>query len=412
MVSSGQARPRGRLVEMSEGARVTPLELFFDLVFVYAFTQVSAVMEGVPGIPGHGVLRGLLVLAVLWWAWSSFAWLGNTVRADEGVARLALFGVIATMFVAALTIPEAFDDQLDGLGGPVVFVACYAVVRILNLLVYWHASRGELLLRGQVVRAALPMACGVTVLFAAALDDHESLRTALWAAALVLDYGGSYLLGAAGARVNSAAHWAERHSLIIIIALGESVVAIGVGVGPLPISWPVVVGAVLGIAVTAALWWAYFDVAALHAERVLHQAFGAARAALARDAYTYLHLPMVAGIILLSLGMSRVLNYVGGASGHRLSDPLRGVPLYAMYGGVVLYLLGDLGFRLRTTATLSRPRVVAMIVLIAVVPLAARLPALGALALLAAALVGLVGFEMLRYAEARLALREAARHDH
>jgi low temperature requirement protein LtrA len=394
------------MAEMTEGAGVTALELFFDLVFVYAFTQVSALMSTQPS--AHGVLRGALVLMLLWWCWCCYAWLGNTVRADEGVVRLALFAVMATMFVVALTIPEAFEDLPGGLYAPVVFVAGYVIVRVLHLAVYWRAGQGDPALRRQLVKASLPMLAGAALLLAAAATHRPQLQTALWAAALAVDYTGIYLGGARGWRLSSAAHWAERHGLIVIIALGESIVSIGVGVTALPISWPIIAASVLGIAVAAALWWAYFDVVALAAERVLREATGVARSALARDSYTYLHLPMVAGIILLSLGLKKVLAYVGDAAHHDLTEPLRGVPLYALYGGVVLYLLGHFGFRLRNMRSVNRPRLVTMVLLVALTPVAARLPALAALAVLAAVCVGLVVFEMLRYAEARHALRHEA----
>jgi low temperature requirement protein LtrA len=404
---------------MTEGSTVTPLERFFDLVFVYALTQVTALMAD--DLTGRGMLRGLLLLALLWWCWCCYAWLGNTVRADEGVVRVALFTVMAAMFVVAVTIPEAFDDLPGGLSGPVVFAACYLVVRVLHLVIYWHAARGDEGLRRQLLRAALPMLGGAVLLFSAALlpqqlsDDParvSGIRTALWVLALAVDYGGIMLIGADGWRIFSAAHWTERHGLIVIVALGESLIAIGVGVTHLPISWPIIVASALAITVTAALWWAYFDVVAIAAEQVLHRAEGAARAALARDSYTYLHLPMVIGIILLALGFKKVLSYVGDGAEHDLTDPLHGLGLYALYGGVVLYLLAHLGFRLRSMGSVNWPRAAAVLLLVGLVPLADRLPALAALAMLAVVCVGMVVAETLLFGEARRALREAALTPH
>jgi low temperature requirement protein LtrA len=402
------------MLAVTEGARVTPLELFFDLVFVYALTQVTALMAA--DLNAAGFLRGLLVLALLWWCWCCYAWLGNTVRADEGVVRIGLFAVMATMFVVAVTIPEAFTDLRGGLSGPVVFASCYLVVRVVHLVLYWYAAQGDVGLRQQLIRAAFPMLAGAVMLFTAALlpqrivDDPDqivALRTLLWALALALDYGGIMAIGASGWQVYSAAHWAERHGLIIIVALGESIVSIGVGVTTLPISWPIIAASALGIAVAAALWWAYFDVVAIAAEHVLTRATGATRAALARDSYTYLHLPMVTGIILLALGLKKVLEYVGDAAAHSLSDPLRGPGLYALFGGVVLYLVGHLGFRLRNMHSVNWPRLVAVGALIVLAPIAEQLPALAALALLAVVCVGLVIAEVVLFAEARRALREA-----
>ncbi|WP_406042712.1 low temperature requirement protein A [Micromonospora sp. NBC_00898] len=417
MTDGRRRAPRMRV--MTEGATVTPLELFFDLVFVYALTQVTALMAA--DLTWGGLGRGMLVLALLWWCWCCYAWLGNTLRADEGVVRLALFAVIGTMFVVAVTIPEAFVDLPGGLSGPVVFAACYLAVRVLHLVIYWHAARGDEGLRRQLLRAALPMLGGATLLFTAALlpqqlsDDPQrvvAIRTLLWVLALAIDYGGIMAIGARGWQLYSAAHWTERHGLIIIIALGESLVALGVGVTALPISWPIIVAAFLGITVAAALWWAYFDVVAIAAERVLHRAQGAERAALGRDSYTYLHLPMVAGIILLALGFKKVLAYVGDESHHRLTDPLHGLGLLALYGGVILYLLGHLGFRLRNMGSVNWPRVVAMVLLVALLPVADHLPALAALGLLALVCAAMVAVEVVLFGEARRALRDAFLDEH
>ncbi|KAB1908870.1 low temperature requirement protein A [Micromonospora sp. AMSO31t] len=404
---------------MTEGASVTPLELFFDLVFVYALTQVTALMAADLTWPGVG--RGLLVLALLWWCWCCYAWLGNTVRADEGVVRVVLFAVIATMFVVAATIPEAFVDLTGGLPGPVVFAACYLAVRVLHLVLYWYAARGDAGLRRQLVRAALPMLGGAVLLFTAALLPsyltHDparvvSLRTLLWVLALAVDYGGIMAIGAAGWQIFSAAHWTERHGLIIIVALGESLVAIGVGITALPISWPIIVASFLGVTVAAALWWAYFDVVSIAAERVLARARGAERAALGRDSYTYLHLPMVTGIILLALGFKKVLAYVGDGTHHRLTDPLHGLGLLALYGGVVLYLLGHVGFRLRNMRSVNWPRVATTVLLVLLLPVADHLPALAALGLLAVVCAGMVVTEMMLFGEARRALRDEFLHEH
>jgi low temperature requirement protein LtrA len=395
-----------RLRPVAEGERVTPLELFFDLVFVFALTQVTALMVGDGSPTTAGVLRGLLVLAVLWWCWCCFAWLGNSVRADEGFTRLALYAVMAIMFVVALTIPEAFDDLAGGLYAPLVFAACYLGVRLLHLAVYWQAAAGDPGLRRQLIRSTLlPILGGVVPFAVAAAVDDIALRTALWALALALDYGLVMLGGVRGWRIHSAVHWAERHGLIIIVALGESFVSIGVGVTDLPISWPIVAASACGFAVAAALWWAYFDATAPAAEHALARTDGPERAGLARDGYTYLHLPMVAGIILLSLGLKKVMEYVGDTAHHELSDPLHGVGLYALYGGVILYLLGHFGFRLRILRQVVWTRLGAVVLLALLLPVADRVPALAALAILAAVCVALIVIEAVAYADARRAAR-------
>ena len=402
MTTSRRGGNRARVQAVTERASVTPLELFFDLVFVFALTQVTAFMADHPS--GVGVLRGMLILGVLWWCWVGYAWLGNVVRADEGIIRLAMFGAMAAMFVLALTIPESFDDLPGGLPGPVVFAGGYFVVRLAHLSLFLAISRHDPTLRRQVLRFAPSVILGTSFLLVASQLDGAA-QTAMWATALVADYLGTMLAGASGWRLNSAGHFAERHGLIIIVALGESIVSIGIGVTELPISWPIVIASALGLALSAGLWWSYFDVAALDSEHALAAAEGEQRARLGRDGYSYLHLPMIAGIILLSLGLKKVLGYVGGDEGHSWVDPLYGVPFIALYGGVALFLLAHVGFRMRTTGIFEWPRLAAVLVLLAAMPLVAQLASLVTLAVLTSLVAALVGFETLRYAEERRRLR-------
>jgi low temperature requirement protein LtrA len=393
---------RARTVAVGEESKVTSIELFFDLVFVFALTQVTALMA--EDLTARGAIRGILVVSVLWWCWVGYAWLGNLVRADEGVMRVALFVAMSGMFVAALTIPESFDDFPGGLSGPVVFAVCYFVVRATHFAMFWAASKGDAGLRRQLVRFIPGVLVGTSLLLVAS-QLSGTAQTLMWLAALAGDYLGTVLAGASGWRINSAGHFAERHGLIIIIALGESIVSIGVGVTELPISWPIIVASVLGLTIAGALWWSYFDVVALVAERVLARLQGAERAKLARDSYSFLHLPMVIGIIFLSLGLKKVLNYVGGADGHTLTDPLYGLPLIALYGGTSLYLLAHVAFRWRNTHTVNPHRTVVAVLLLALIPVGALMPALATLGLLAAVLVALICYESIRYASARNAVR-------
>jgi len=395
-------RQRTRTVALGEHAGVTSIELFFDLVFVFAITQVTTLMAN--DLTARGAIRGILVISVLWWCWVGYAWLGNLVRADEGVMRLALFLAMAAMFIAALTIPESFTDLPGGLSGPVVFAACYFAVRLVHFGMFWAAGSGDPGLRRQLLRFIPSLVIGTTLLLIAS-QLTGTAQTVMWLAALVGDYLGTVLAGASGWRVNSASHFAERHGLIIIIALGESIVSIGVGVTALPISWPIIVASVLGLTIAGALWWSYFDVVALVAQRVLAKAQGEERARLARDSYSFLHLPMVIGIIFLSLGLKKVLSYVGGDDGHTLADHLYGLPLIALYGGTSLYLLAHVAFRWRNTHTVNPHRTIVAVLLLALIPVAALLPALATLGLLAAILVALIAFEAIRYAEARDAVR-------
>jgi low temperature requirement protein LtrA len=194
-----------------------------------------------------------------------------------------------------------------------------------------------------------------------------------------------------------AEHFAERHGLIVIIALGESIVAIGVGASA-GVGVGVVAAAALGIAVAAALWWLYFDVVALVAQRRLGEATeGRERNAIARDSYSYLHFPMVAGIVLVALGLKKTLEHV--------DEPLKLVPAAALLGGAALYLLAHVAFRLRNVRTLNRQRLVAAAVFLALIPLGREAPALATLALAAILLSALIAYEAIRFAEARERIR-------
>lgn len=384
--------------------RVTSLELFFDLVFVYALTQVTDLMSHDP--TWLGALRGLLVLGLLWFSWTAFAWLGNQAKADEGLMRVGLVAAMVSVFTVALAIPEAFHDLPGGLYGPLVFAVGFVVVRGVHLGVYLLAAGDDAGLRQQLLRTTPPVALWAALLVAGAFAG-DTWRLALWALALVVDYVGIFAGGTAGWRLPAPGHFAERHGLIIIIAIGESIVAIGLGASSLPIATPVLLAVILGLTISLALWWAYFDVVAPVAERTLVRAEPAERVRLARDSYTYLHFPMLVGIIYLALGLKKVVSYVADSGQHDLGDPLTGVPLVAMYGGVALYFLAHVAFRLRNVRTVSVRRVAIAVVLLLLLPLAWHLPALAALGLLALLLAALIGYESVRYADARHAVRHA-----
>jgi low temperature requirement protein LtrA len=383
---------------------VTTLELFFDLVFVFALTQITTLMARDP--TWRGAAHGLVLLALLWWAWCSYAWLGNQAKADEGLIRAALIVTMGAMFVVALAIPESFGDGPGGPFAPFVLAACYAVARVTHLAVYLVAAGGDVELRRQLLITAIPvgMACVLLVIGGAVGPPAQSL---LWTGALFVDYSGIWLTGTSGWRLPSAKHFAERHGLIVIVALGESVVSIGVGVADRPLSWAVLVASLVGLGVSVCLWWIYFDVVALVAERVLLRKRGEQRSRLARDSFTYLHFPMVAGVVYLALGMKEVLGYVAGGGGHALSDPLATMPLVSMYAGVAAYLFALASLRWRNLGRPNVARLVVSVGVLLVIPVVAVLPALASLGVLLAVLSGLVTFEATRHAEARQAIRHA-----
>ena len=368
--------------------RVTPLELFFDLIFVFAITQVTGLIAADP--TWAGLARGLVVLGVLWWAWAAYAWLTNTINPEEGAVRIAMFAAMGAMLIASLAVPDVFGDDAF------MFACAYAFVRVAHLVLYAIAGRGDRDLLAAVARLAAGTATGVGLLFVASALDGRAQAT-VWALALALDLLGAYVGGARGWRL-SAGHFAERHALVVIIALGESIVALGLA-ATTDLSAGVIVAALLGLSIAAALWWAYFDVVALVAERRLRETTGRAQLAMARDSYSYLHLPMVAGIILFAVGVKKTLGEVG--------EPLKLVPAVALCGGVALYLLAHILFRLRNVGSLNRQRLVVGGLLLALIPLAVEIAALATLALVAILCVGLIVYEAVRFAEARDRVRHA-----
>jgi low temperature requirement protein LtrA len=247
-VTTGTASgPRARrlVAELREQETVKPLELYFDLVFVLGFTQCTALMAANPS--WEAVAQGMLVLAMLWWAWTGYAWLTSVIDPEEGSVRIAFFAAMAAFLVVSLCVPEAFDDLA------LTFALAYGVVRAAHIALFLIASRDEPGLRRSTTGLAVSTAIGVGLLVAASAFDGAP-QAGLWILALVLDYGGPYFFGVEGWRMMPR-HFAERFGLIVIIALGESIVAIGVGVEKSEIDAGIVGAAVLGVVVAAALWW-------------------------------------------------------------------------------------------------------------------------------------------------------------
>jgi low temperature requirement protein LtrA len=372
---------------LREEERVTPLELFFDLVFVLALTQCTALMAKEP--TWAGLAKGLIVLGILWWSWGGYVWLTSLVDPEEGAVRIVMFAAMAAFLVAALCVPDAYDHSA------VVFVGSYAAVRILHLMLFMVGSRDEPELRKSVVALAASSAVGVGLLLAGALVGGDA-QIAVWTVALVLDLAGPYFFGVEGWKIMPE-HFAERYQLILIIALGESIVAIGVGAEG-EVDAGVVAAAVIGTAVAAGLWWLYFDVVAIVASRRLARASpGREQNSMARDSYSYLHLPMVAGIVLLALGMKKTLAHV--------EDPLKLIPAIALLGGVALYLLAHVAFRMREIHTLNRQRLALAFVLLALIPLAVEVAALATVAAVAVLLSALIAYETHLYGERRNEVR-------
>ena len=373
--------------EPREREAVKPLELYFDLVFVLGFTQSTALMAARSS--WEGIVQGMLVLALLWWAWAGYAWLTSVIDPEEGAVRLVMFSAMAALLVVALCVPEAFEDR--GL----VFAAAYGVVRAAHVVLFLIASRTDPGLRRSVVGLAVGGAVGVGLLVGASFLDGVA-QGALWGIAILIDWVEPALFGVAGWRLVPA-HFAERHNLVIILALGESVVALGIGAES-DLDAGIIVAAALGIALASALWWVYFDVVALvTARRLTLAAEGYERNRMARDSYSYLHYPMVAGIVLAALGLEHTLAHV--------DESLDGPHALALLGGIAVYLLAHVGLRLRNAHTVNVQRLGLALVLLALVPAALHVPALATLAGVTAALWAMIAYETATYDERRHRLR-------
>jgi low temperature requirement protein LtrA len=345
--------------------RTTPLELLFDLVFVYAITQVSHLVGAHP--TPEGFARGAVVLAAVWYAWICFAWLTNTLGVDDEIVRAGVLTAAGASFFVALAVPRA-------LGGEVLlFVAAYFIVRALHVVLYVYGTRDAPAVRRNVLAVTPTFVLGPAALFALPwLPDGWRLWYLL--GVLAFDVSGPYVSGVAEIPVKPA-HFAERFALFVIITLGESIVSIGVGAGARP-HGAVLIAVALAFVLTVLLWWAYFDIVSDAAERRLGRAARVERATLARDAYTYMHYVIVAGIVGFAVGCK---NLVADPRHH-----LTTAGAVALCGGVAIYLLGHAAFRLRMTRTIGRHHLAGAAASAALIPLSPHVPALAVAALLAA----------------------------
>jgi low temperature requirement protein LtrA len=306
-----------------------------------------------------------------------------------------IFAAMAALLVVGLCVPHAFDDAA------LIFAIAYAFVRVAHIALFLLASRGDAPFRRSVVGLAVSTALGTGLLVGASFTDGLA-QGALWALALAFDMGGPYLFGADGWKLIPE-HFCERHALIVIIALGESIVAVGVG-AEAGVDVGIVVAATLGTAVAAALWWLYFDVVAIVAARRLAGAEpGREQNEMARDSYSFIHFPMVAGIVLVALGMKKTLGHV--------EDPLKLEPAFALFGGTAIYLWAHVGFRYRHVHTVNTRRLGLGVLLVALIPLAVEIPALASVGVLAVALALLIVVETRSYGEGRDRIRHELRHE-
>ena len=374
-----------------DGATVTPLELFFDLVFVLAITQCSSLMDS-----GHGwrtVIQGLLVLGVLWWSWVGYAWLTSVVDPDDWLPRVVMFVAMSAMLVVALCVPSAFDDRALGL----TLAAGYAVVRGAHIGLFTIASADDPELRRAVVYLGFGAVVGVSLVGVAALCDGW-VQGVLWFVAQAIDMAVPFLFGSNGWHLEPG-HFAERHGLIVLIALGESIVALGAGTS-VGLSAGVISAAVLGVVLAAAMWWSYFDVGSqMAARRLADTPPGRMRNEMARDAYSLLHFPIVAGVVLVALALEHVLSHV--------SEPLDAVASVALGGGLAVFLFGQIAFKLRMTGLLARQRVVPALVVVLAIPLFRVVDGWVSLTIVAVVMWLLIAWELYQYRDVRAELRRS-----
>src|SRR5580765_2328473 len=359
------SRSAGRAVAVvDEEHGVTPRELFFDLVFVFAFTQVTTLLTHDPTFAGIG--HAVLVLAALWWPWTGYAWLTNTVDPEEGLIGAALLVALIAMFVAALAVPHVFGD--DG----VLFGVAFLIVVAIHLSLYALAGRHERDLLLAVLRLAPWTLGGATLILVAGFADGA--RTWLWVAALVCTYVGAALAGTTGWRVFPS-HLAERYWLVLIIALGEAFVAIGIGVGKIGLGE--VAAAILGLLVATSFWLAYFDFFSIRGERMLADASGPDR------------------IGLFAFAMKTIIGHVHQELDYAVA--------FALCGGCALYVLTFSAVRSRVERrfALSRGRFAAAVAFLLVLPLATAVPAIAALGLVTVIWVALHAYELVWWRQAR-----------
>ena len=361
------------------GRRVSNFELLFDLVFVFGFTQVTGIM-----IRGHGldvgtalpVLEAVTILGLLWGVWTSFGWFSNQARTDGGLLRLGLALAMVLVFVAALAVPKAFHAAGADPRSALIFVVCFAAVRVLHGFLIFRAAEGDPGQRRQILLtdfSSLPVTTAVLIV-GAVLGGPAQIW--IWFGALLLDATIVAVTSISGSwRIHSPSHWAERFNLVVMLALGESIVSIGVGVASRPLVWEVVVGAVLSIVGAIALWWLYFHRISGGAEHALAARSSTDRVDTATVGYTYLHFPIVAGIILTATGIELTMNAIASPA------PLGWFGAATLAGGVALYQAGTVFFWWRLTGEWLIVRLAVAIALLPGAILAAVVPAMAALAI-------------------------------
>jgi low temperature requirement protein LtrA len=375
----------------AESHRVTSFEIFFDLVFVFAITRVGSFMAR--SLTATTLARGLILLLLLWWSWTAYVWLGNRVRTDQGLVRSGMLVVMAALFIAALVMPDAWSRHTGTVDAPLILAAAFILVRLIYFGLHLTAATEDNRLRAQLLADAIPQTFSLAPLIAGAVLAG-AWQTALWAAAFTIDFGGGWIASRVGGwKVRSPGHFAERHRMVLIIVLGESLISAGIGAGD-SVSRPMVlVAAALVFAAVVCLWRLYFEHLAAAAENALEHASRARRARIARDAYTMVHFLLIAGVLYLALGAREVLTAVTDSSASNLGAPLNWPALTTLYAGTAAYLVGHAAFSRLTVRRVLPAQLLAAAALLILLPVARHLSALTALALVTVTLIALTAFQ-------------------
>jgi low temperature requirement protein LtrA len=370
-----------------EERKTSYLELFFDLVFVFAFTQVTSLI--LEDTSPRGFARAALVLAMVWWAWSAYAWMTNAIDVENSVTRLIMFAAMAAGFFMALAVPDAFQDEAAW------FAVAYFVVRVLNSALYAWGVRGDPAVLKSVARLSPWFLVAALVALVGGFVDSD-YRAWVWLASLAIDVVGTLTVAQLEWHV-SPSHFAERFALIVIIALGESIVAIGVGTSHLTRDSTYAISVVVAFAGVAALWWAYFDFTAVAAARSLQRASPRARGPLARDVFTFFHYPVVLGIILYAVAAKKTLE-------HPL-DPLSKAGRWALGLGIALFLVGFALMRFRVVRRVAWERLAAAAAVLVIAVLLDGADAIVTLGVVIVILLFSIALETVRLRELRATLR-------
>jgi low temperature requirement protein LtrA len=362
---------------------------------VFAFTQVTALLLEDTSVAGFA--RAALVFALVWWAWSAYAWLTDAVDVENVPTRLVIFGATLGAFFMALALPNAFGDEA------VWFVVAYFAVRVLHVALYLWGVRDDPVQLGAVGRLAPWFLLAPAIALAGGFVDDPA-RTTLWVVSLAVDVVGTLFANrsaGSGFRFQvKASHFAERYALIVIIALGESIVAIGLGAEGLAENRVYAFAVAVAFAGAAVAWWAYFDFVQIAAEHALSRADEHERGPLARDVYTFFHYPIVLGIVLLAVAAKKTLSAP--------TEPLSNGGRAALALGVGLFLLGFVLIRLRVIRHFAWERIGAAVAVCVLVVLLDDTDALVLMTLSMGVVAAALAVETFRLREARARLRDHA----